>query len=378
MRSYRLVELVEQNISISTSKVYKALLVLVEPSLRTCKFLEKVIEDGDDDEGDDSTVPEFTTEDIAAAVPESLATDTTFGVINDDGIEEKELDHPKKHRKKGGGMMEEATVVSNTSDGEEEEGGNGADESDIESGDNISTMSDDLDEALGEGDYNAMENNLSALSASPHHNTIRSHLLVLAQHPSSFTMHIPRNSSSPEKWTINFRRLMNKTIRQSISETIGFRYGTMSVRLANILADRGKLDEKTLCSMCLIREKEMRNRLTTMQNAGLLELQEVPRDNARVASRTNFLFFFDQGRCKRRLLDECYKTMTRLLQRAALEKEKVKGTLEKANRSDVVGKEDELLSGPEREALQNWRTVEERLWGQVERVDDMVALLRDF
>ncbi|KAL9124318.1 MAG: hypothetical protein Q9217_006344 [Psora testacea] len=376
MRSYRLVELAQHNICMGTSKLYEKVLHMVEGRLRACK--DAAFCSGDEDETHDSFNPVITTEYIVSMIPESSELADAFGAVEDNVTEDEASDHPKKRHKKSYGGVEEV-VVADDSGEYEGHGDHGREElSDVDTDGNDSEFTSDSDEAMGEADYNPAQSDLPALSLSPHHVKVRSHLLSLAQHPMGFLKHIPRNSSSSERWSINFRNLIDKTISQTINQIIASRYGILSVRLANILAERGKLDEKTLCSLCLVREKEMRTRLTTMHKAGLLELQEVPRDNARVASRTNFLFFFDQDRCTRRLLDGCYKTMTRLLERAAVEKEKVKGTLEKAGRSDVVGKEDELLSVPEREALQNWTDVQERICAQVGRVDDVVALLRDF
>ncbi|KAL9104453.1 MAG: hypothetical protein Q9163_000605 [Psora crenata] len=369
-RSYRLVELAQQNVCVATSKVYEKLLHTFEDKVRACR--DAAYDPGEEDKEEDSRVPEMTTDDIVALVPESFDLENAFGTV------EGAFDHPKKRRKKGTDSAEEAKVFGDSSGYEAIEDGEREEASDGDSYGNISEESADSGSVMGEADYNSNQYDLPSQSLSPHHVAVRSHLLSLAQHPMGFLKHIARNSSAPERWTINFRSLIKRAATHTIFQIIASRYGSLSVRLANILAERGKLDDKTLCSMCLMREKEMRSRLISMQKAGLLELQEVPRDNARVASRTSFLFFFDHDRCTRKLLDECYKTMTRLLQRAAVEKGKVKGTVEKAGRSDVVGKEDELLSVQERAALQQWRVIEERIWGQIGRVDDMVALLRDF
>jgi len=56
----------------------------------------------------------------------------------------------------------------------------------------------------------------------------------------------------------------------------------------------------------------------------------------------------------------------------------LRAVVEKAERSDVVGNEERLLSGAEKEALGRWREVERRVWGQVARLDELVACLRDF
>ena len=47
-------------------------------------------------------------------------------------------------------------------------------------------------------------------------------------------------------------------------------------------------------------------------------------------------------------------------------------------RIDVVGKEEQYLSKGERAALVDWKKREEKMLAQLSRLDDMVAVLRDF
>ena len=128
----------------------------------------------------------------------------------------------------------------------------------------------------------------------------------------------------------------------------------------------------------LMNQKVMRAKLATMHEHGHLELQEIPRDNQRQPSRNMFFWFFDMERCRKKVVEECYKSMARCLQRAKGEMEGVQTLLEKAERSDVVGREDEFLGEDERIGLEQWREREERLLGEVGRLDELVAVLRDF
>lgn len=122
----------------------------------------------------------------------------------------------------------------------------------------------------------------------------------------------------------------------------------------------------------------MRAVLTAMNRAGFLELQEVPKGNDRQPSKTIFLWFFDVERCRRRVLDETYKTMTRVLQRIGVERERVKDTVDKSERVDVQGHEEEMMTEAEKKALEEWRAKEEQLLGELGKLDDLVAVLRDF
>ena len=163
-----------------------------------------------------------------------------------------------------------------------------------------------------------------------------------------------------------------------LESIITTRYGVEALRIIRILQEKGKLDEKAIATFALMNQKTMRSILTTMHEGGHLELQEVPRDNQRQPSRTIFLWFFDPERCRQKVLEETYKTMARCMQRAKAEREAVQSVIDKASRTDVVGKEDELLGLDERTALGAWREKEERLLGEIGRLDDLVAVLRDF
>ena len=368
-RTNHLIELAEQTISKDTSKTYEQVLHIIESRVRECRNTKQSV---GFDRFNDSSLTHITTKAIAAAIPESSDLMNHLGTIANDQLD-GELDHPKKRRRKS------AEEKSGPIDVDDEGGEGDADEHEDGSSDDSdginSATSDDEDENMADAEYDPLN---KGFAHSPHHDAVRSHLLLLAQHPIGFLRHIPRSFQELESWTVSFPDLIRRSQCRTIAQTVIARYGAPSARLMNILSERGKLDEKTLSSLSLIREKEMRSRLSTMQKAGLLELQEVPRDNARVASRTNFLFFYDHDRCKRNLLEECYKALSRLLERARVEKEKVKGTLEKASRSDVKGKEKQLLSIAELNAWNQWKSNEAKIWGQIGRIDDMVALLRDF
>lgn len=364
MRTDHLVRHADQTIGTTTSKVYEKILRKLESHLRACR--EKFTHLHEDDMEDVSSLPQVSTEELVAAIAQSSELADAVGKVDKSKINDALSDHPKKRRKK----EQDDTEEDDTSVDEDD------DSSSVNSSDNASNISQDSDYAMGEADYDPHPNQQP--SPSPHYATIRSHLLLLSQHPLRYLHHIPSTPTQPEKWTIKYRPLIASLSQTTLIQTIGSRLGKPSARLAKICAEMGKLDDKTLCSLSLISQKEMRNRLLALQTAGLLELQEVPRDNARVASRTNFLYYLDEERCKARIIEESYKTMVHLLQRAEVEREKVKGVVEKASRSDVVGREEELLAEGEQKALKTWRMVDERIWGEVGRVDGVVGLLRDF
>lgn len=369
MRNDHLVDLAVQTISTSTAGVYAQVLRALEPKLRDCRE-EPENSNDTNAEADLGSSPQVSTDELVGAIKNSSELANAFGQSDDGRLDTAEFDHPKKRRKKDV-IGEDGEMVDGEASLNEEE-----DASDSDEEDKISGISSDPDEINGEADFDP--NALPSVPHASHRDNVRNHLLILTLHPLSFLHHLPKTSILPERWTIDFPTLMKNVTHHTLFETITSRHGLPAARLARILFDKGKTDEKVLCSTSLLAQKTMRSYLLPLHKAGMIGLQEVPRDNSRNPQRTNFLWFFNPERCKARMLEETYKTMARCLRRARVERDKVKGTVEKASRSDVVGREEDLLGLRELEALKIWREMDERIWGEVSRLDDLVACLRDF
>lgn len=369
MRNDHFVNLADRTISTSTAKVYGQVLRALEPKLQVCR---EEPEDSNERnvETDLSSLPQVSTDELVEVINDSPELANALGKPDDGRLDTARFDHPKKRRKKemigeNGGMID-----GEASQDEEDD----ASESNEE--ENNSDVSSDPDEVNGEAEFDP--NARTSYPHDPHRDTIRNHLLVLAIHPFSFLRHIPKTSILPERWTVDFPTLTKNVSLHTLLETITSRHGLLAARLTGILCDKGKTDEKVLCSTSLLAQKTMRSYLLPLHKAGMIGLQEVPRDNSRNPQRTNFLWFFDPERCKAKILEEAYKTMARCLRRAKVEAGNVKSTVEKAGRSDVVGREDEYLSVQEVQALNVWRKIDERIWGEVSRLDDLIAGLRDY
>ena len=369
MRNDHLVSLTDRTISTSTAGVYAQVLRVLEPKIQDCR---EESEDSNEitSEADLSSLPQVSTDELVGAITDSSELANALGKLDDGRLDMAQFDHPKKRRKKEVVSEDGKTVDGKASLDEEEDAFDSNEE------DNISDVSSDPDEVNGKADFDF--NAPPSFPHNPHRDTIRNHLLVLATHPLCFLHHLPKTSVLPERWTVNFSTLTKNVTHHTLLETIISRHGLPAARLTRILLDKGKTDEKVLCSTSLLAQKTMRSYLLPLHKAGMIGLQEVPRDNSRNPQRTNFLWFFDPERCKAKVLEETYKTMARSLRRARVEGERVKRTAEKASRSDVIGREEEFLGVQELEALSVWRQMDERIWGQVSRLDDLVACLRDF
>jgi DNA-directed RNA polymerase III subunit RPC3 len=202
---------------------------------------------------------------------------------------------------------------------------------------------------------------------------IKTHLLILAQPPHKFVVQDPDSF----RWIVDFRDLSAQLRKDEAMRLAKSRLNGVALRLVRVLLDKGKLDEKTLQEMSLLSAKDLRQCLGKLKKTGFLGLQEVPREPQRQPLRTIYLWFYDSDRVRKMLLEDLYKAMTRLLRRLKVERDKLGALLEKAERTDVRDNEEKFLARGEMEILDEWRRKEEWLLGEVERLDDSVAILRD-
>ena len=248
---------------------------------------------------------------------------------------------------------------------------------------NISGIEHDSEDEEGDRAYNPLTNSrrprtngFSTNGNLPSRDKVFQHLYLLAEAPEGFIT-CEKEDSVPY-WRIDFEKLCSVLRNEQVFSLILDLFGAIALRIVRVLIEKGKLEEKVLQEIALVSAKDLRLKLAELKAAGFLELQEVPRENQRQPSRTIYLWFYDPDRVRRKVLEDTYKSMSRVLQRLSVEKKKVQGILDKADRSDVKGHEEEYLSGGETRILKEWRALEEKFWGEVGRLDDLVAVLRDF
>ena len=217
---------------------------------------------------------------------------------------------------------------------------------------------------------------LTQPGASDRASEVDQHLVLLAQPPYAFSY--CQINSGMITWTVEYRHLARKLRHLELERIIQSRYGNVALRIVRSLLAKGKLDEKHLQEITLLPPKDLRQVLANMQGGGFVDLQELPREAQRLPSRTIYLWFYDPDRVRRNVLQDTYKTMSRCLQRIKFERSQLKEFLDKTERSDIKGNEERYLSEAELVLLQQWRDKEALLLGEVARLDDLVAVLRDF
>ncbi|RWA09934.1 hypothetical protein EKO27_g5154 [Xylaria grammica] len=202
---------------------------------------------------------------------------------------------------------------------------------------------------------------------------MRQHLLILTETKQQFVRHCGQN-----EWTVDFGPLIQQLRYVELDTMIEDNFGRQGLRLTRILREKGKLDDKTLPAMALMRKPDVHVKMAEMEMAGFLEVQEVPRDNNRAANRTMFFWFFDEARTIKRVLDNAYKSMVRCLERLEVERYNKRAILSLADRRDVQGKEEEMLRGDVYNEYLEFIEIEKKLLSQVSRLDDLVSVFQDF
>ena len=202
---------------------------------------------------------------------------------------------------------------------------------------------------------------------------LRQHLLLLAESDQGFIRHC-----SAQEWTVDFQPLLRRLMEDELDATIERLSGRQGLRLVRILRKNGKLDEKTLQHVALLTKPEVQHKVLEMQLAGFVHIQEVPKDNKADPKKSIFLWFCDTDRSLAQLLDASYKTMVRTLQTLDLRRHAEKEVLDLTKRTDVKGREKDVMRKEYFDRYSRFLEQERKLFGQIMRVDDLVALLRDF
>jgi len=328
LRSERLEQLAEPYLGGVTATVYGALLHVLEAKLKG-KHEGLTIEDDDEDADDpDDSLPSITTTEVADALEPTLNLGLGFF---DESTKKKKLK-----------PNEEFTDLA-------------------------------IKEEVFSDDDEAPNGFSSFHDRSKHISLIDEHLRLLQEHPKTFCRRV--GSGNYGEWRVPLSSLTDTLVQAEIDGTILARFGKVHMRFVRLLRERGRLEEKQVASLTMMRVKDVRAILTQLQYAGFVESQEVPRDNTRMAARTAYLWFHDQSRVQNLLLEQTYQGMARTLQRLQHERENYKNAIEKAEMMDT---KQDSLNHTEKQAVQQWRELEERLITQVHRMDELVALLRDF
>ncbi|KAI0376590.1 RNA polymerase III subunit RPC82-domain-containing protein [Hypomontagnella monticulosa] len=366
LRNLRLERYAEDLIGDTTAKVYATLLNVLSKKVSRCQ-VDKSIEV--EDEGDDSSMgPRVTTQEVFEQLSSSIDVSNGIGMLHEEGsVDIRYAEKIRRYPPRLKGSLLKDTLE------EGEEIVESDDEDYDHSGEAAANLG--LTGLNGTKEVKLQVDDGAPVGAQRLHQ-MRQHLLILAESTQGFVRHCGARDFG--EWTVDFEPLLQHLKYVELDTLIENRFGRQGLRLTRILREKGKIDDKVLPSMALMKKPDLHVKMAEMEMAGFLDVQEVPRDNNRAANRTIFLWFFDLERTLQRILDNTCKSMVRCFQRLDVERRKRKNLLSVAERKDVQGMEEEKLRGDIYNEYVQFLDLEKKLLGQVARLDDIVAVFRDF
>jgi DNA-directed RNA polymerase III subunit RPC3 len=382
LRNNRLVTLASNRIGATTAQVYEAGLRLIEKTVPRCRLDPRI-----DDVKDLPDGPVFSTMELTAALSKSVRTGTGIGSVSSDKIDTRKLEKAHKSRKR----VDEAEVEGEASSDEDElmddiavANGNGnIPEVDPDSdghGDDPFDDDDDIRKPSKRAKVTFQDHLPKPEAAENRENRmlqIKNHLLLLAGDDCGFLRKC--GTQGLGQWTVDFEGITQYLQEEEMDTMLLERFGKVGHRLARMMRKLGKLDEKQLPNLALVRQKDVRTKLAEMQMAGVVDIQEVPRDSGRTTSRTIFLWYFDVERVSTILLDSIYKNMSRCFQRLDIERRRVQDVLALTERTDLLDEQPEKYMDTEQlNMLHEIEEKEESLLGHIGRLDELVAIFRDY
>ncbi|CCU81166.1 unnamed protein product [Blumeria hordei] len=354
LRSQKLAVSAKDRIGETTSIIYREALKLVEERIPRCQLDPNI-----DLPVDQSDILRFTTLELTAALKSSIDTKSGIAKLDADGFAE--------------------LISDEDSDSEDEQTIN-------INGKRIYNHVDRIDQAEQRSATNGQlrspifgKRTIANASDSRENRAqqIKNHLSLLAADELKFLRKCGNGGMG--EWTIDFEEIVGRLREAEMDSATLQNFGNSGQRLARLLRKYGKLDEKQLPNIALLKQKDVRTKLAEMQMAGLVDIQEVPRDANRTIHRTIFLWYFDKQRVSEMLLDNVFRMMTRVFQRLETERKKAREVLDLTQRSDVRNqKPAEYLDKDQLYQLNDYQTKEEKLLIQLSRLDELVGIFHDY
>lgn len=373
LRNRRLVQFATDMFGETTAYVYGVLLKLLTRDAPRCRPDPVMDAPGDDDEENEKKwLGGVSTEQILDNLKTSVDLSSGIGKADRRQISSRAAEMIEAHPPKKKALIAEAEVEGDASADEDDD-----DESSSEGSDNDS----DFERPNGTNGVNGTNGTKVKFdeSAAPKERRLdrptqlRQHLLLLSDSTERFVRHC-----GPNEWTVDFEPVMGALREAELDSVIERVSGRQGLRLVRILRAKGKLDEKALPNVALMRKPELQQKMLEMQTNGFVHVQEVPRDVKADVKKSFFLWFCDIDRSLNRLLDTSYTTMVHCIQVLEALRQKEKDVLSTTRRSDVRGREKDTMRKEYYERYSRFLECERKLFAQVMRLDDLVSVLRDF
>lgn len=173
---------------------------------------------------------------------------------------------------------------------------------------------------------------------------------------------------SPGSYTVPFLLLEKHIKAHQLDALVKTTLGGNALRVLRCIKDLKLADEKAISTAVLLKERDVKNELYRLFHMNLVEIQEVPRSLDRAALKTFYLFRHKDAPSYRFLAHVMAHTMADILAKMASLKLDNKILLEKCEREDVKGHENELLLDTELKTLRSLQNREVAHIGRFNRV----------
>lgn len=378
LRNRRVVQFATDVFGETTAYVYSVLLKLLTKDLARCRP-DPAIDSGEDDE-EKLGLGSVTTAQILDSLKTSVDLSLGMGKADRRQVSSQAANKIQENAPGKRALIAEAEVDGHASADEDEKAGDSNDESEYDS-DYEGPVTNGTNGVNGVNGVNGAKGAKVKFddSASTKERRLdrpaqlRQHLLMLSECPQRFVRHCGQND-----WTVDFEPVVGALREAELDWMIEKTSGQQGLRLVRILRAKGKLDEKALPNVSLMRKPELQQKMLEMQTAGFVHVQEVPRDVKADVKKSFFLWYCDVDRSLDRLLDTSYKSMIHCLQVLDMLREKEKDVLATTKRTDVRGREKDTMRKEYYERYSRFLENERQLFSQVMRIDDIVSVLRDF
>jgi hypothetical protein len=128
----------------------------------------------------------------------------------------------------------------------------------------------------------------------------------------------------------------------------------------------------------MVTEDSARTACQLLQQAGWIEIIELPRTARREVTKSLWLWSYDVLKARQKCLADCYFSMSRLFIHLQKKRQDIEPAINKSERTDVQGNEDKFLSKEEKAALAKFARQTDLVTRQMIRMDELVAVMRDF
>ncbi|CAK7894955.1 DNA-directed RNA polymerase III subunit RPC3 [[Candida] anglica] len=230
-----------------------------------------------------------------------------------------------------------------------------------EDGSYVNVEQDEVDELIVD------DSHFSNFDIQDQQSLIADHLKLLAS-SSSINFLI---ETSPGTFTIPYTQLI-KDLKQTTFDTlIKSSLGLDAFKILRTLRGLKLADEKSIANSILLKEKTVRNEICKLIEINAVELQEVPRSADRAASKTFFLFRHKSYISYQYLSNSLLFNMSQVLTNIENFKLDHKILLEKCEREDVKGNEEQLLLDSELKTLRDLQLREVKNIGKFNRLKSL-------